>query len=196
MQTLIHPGQPIQGVYGWVKMMGEFQLENLTKGTKTLGRAARIFTAYGERENETHAAVALVAKANLQMDPFEIWGSGNQTRNFTYVGDTVRGLLYLGQDRRGPNFDVFNVGQSTHWTVNQFVEEVIRNSNFKPQRIVYNGDMPTGVASRAADNSKMQEIFGWQPEVDIRTGVSRLSHWYQNWSRKAKTKEELRTRLI
>ena len=45
------------------------------------------FTAYGERENETHAVIALIAKAFVEMDPYEIWGDGQQDRNFTYVGD-------------------------------------------------------------------------------------------------------------
>ena len=38
------------------------------------GAAARIFTAYGERENESHAAIALIAKALLKLDPYPIWG--------------------------------------------------------------------------------------------------------------------------
>jgi UDP-glucose 4-epimerase len=188
------------GTYGWMKLMGEYFLETMVQGTTTLGRSARIFTAYGERENESHAAVALVAKALLKMDPFEVWGSGSQTRNFTYVSDTVTGLMLLGQDTRerrgGVAFDVVNVGNSTHWTVNNFVEQALINSGFTPAAVVFNSDKPTGVASRALDNTKIQELFEWEPEVGLEIGVQRLTSWYSNWSGRAQTIAELRDRLI
>src|SRR5581483_4044200 len=51
------------GEYGWAKLMGELQLRAFCKQYKIDGIACRIFTAYGERENESHAVVALIAKA-------------------------------------------------------------------------------------------------------------------------------------
>ena len=78
----------------------------------------------GERENESHAAIALIAKGLLKMDPFPIWGTGEQTRNFTYVADTVIGLLFLGADSRDLSFDAVNIGTSKHNTVLEFIEEI------------------------------------------------------------------------
>jgi len=190
------------GTYGWMKLMGEYFLETMVEGTTTLGRSARIFTAYGERENESHAAVALVAKAMLKMNPYEVWGSGSQTRNFTYVSDTVTGLMLLGQDTRERKnggrvaFDAVNVGNSTHWTVNNFVEQALINSGFVPDAVVFNSDKPTGVANRASDNTKILELFEWEPGVGLEIGVERLTSWYSNWSGRAQTIAELRDRLI
>lgn len=83
--------------YGWAKLMGEMSLKAFHKqyGTKT--SSVRIFTAYGPRENETHAVVALVAKAFIKQSPFEIWGDGEQSRNFTYVDDIVNGLILASE---------------------------------------------------------------------------------------------------
>jgi len=79
--------------YGWAKLMGEMALKAYQRqyGMKTA--AVRIFTAYGPRENETHAVIALIAKAFIGMDPYEIWGTGEQDRNFTYVQDIVDALI-------------------------------------------------------------------------------------------------------
>jgi len=79
--------------YGWAKLMGEMALKAYYRqyGLKT--SAARIFTAYGPRENETHAIIALIAKAFIKMDPYVIWGTGEQDRNFTYVQDIVDGMM-------------------------------------------------------------------------------------------------------
>ena len=91
------PGKAFaDGEYGWAKLMGELQLRAFCKQFGVSGIICRIFTAYGERENESHAVIALIAKAAARLDPFPIWGDGLQTRNFTYVQDTVTGIALAG----------------------------------------------------------------------------------------------------
>jgi UDP-glucose 4-epimerase len=184
------------GVYGWTKLFGEYQLKNFVSGSMTKGRSARIFTSYGDRENESHAAIALIAKALLKADPFPIWGSGEQTRNFTYVSDTVTGLLLLGSDARTINFDVFNIGTSDHVKVIDFVKEIFSNIGWEPNNLDLQFDKPVGVASRASDNTKIRENFGWQPSVSIKEGVSRTIEWYKKSGTLPKNLEELEARLM
>ena len=194
--SMSKPGKAFpDGVYGWTKLMGEFQLETLaTQSFK--GRSARIFTAYGERENLSHAAIALIAKSELKIDPFPVWGSGNQTRNFTHVSDTVKGLLYLGSDERDLEFDVFNVGMNQHFTVNEFIEEIHTQLKWHPKEWNFQIDKPAGVASRASDNSKIEEIFGWQPSVGLSEGIKRTIEWYLDLNDKPKTISELEKKLL
>jgi UDP-glucose 4-epimerase len=184
------------GVYGWTKLIGEYQLENHVMGSKTKGRSARIFTAYGDRENESHAAIALIAKALLKADPYPIWGSGQQTRNFTYVSDTVIGLLLLGSDNRAVEFDVFNIGTSEHVKVVDFVEEIFREIDWRPASMDFQLTKPVGVASRASDNSKIMSVFGWEPKVSIKEGVARTIAWYRSSGLLPHTLSELEERLL
>jgi nucleoside-diphosphate-sugar epimerase len=184
------------GVYGWTKLIGEYQLENLVNGTKTKGRSARIFTAYGERENESHAAIALMAKALLGADPYPIWGSGQQTRNFTYVADTVSGLLLLGSDERDIDFDVFNIGTSDHIRVIDFVKQIFAETGWEPKDFDLQLDKPVGVASRASDNSKIRNVFGWEPTVSISEGIGRTVDWYKNSANMPTSLTQLEERLM
>lgn len=194
--SMSKPGKAFpDGVYGWTKLMGEFQLETLATQTFK-GRSARIFTAYGERENLSHAAIALIAKSELKIDPFPVWGSGNQTRNFTHVSDTVKGLLYLGSDERDLEFDVFNVGMNQHFTVNEFIAEIHTQLKWHPKEWNFQIDKPAGVASRASDNSKIEEIFGWQPSVGLSEGIKRTIEWYLELDDKPKTISELEKKLL
>ena len=71
--------------YGWAKLMGEVQLNAFIKQYGIKGCILRFVTAYGPRENETHAIITLIYKAFERMDPYVIWGSGEQERDFTYV---------------------------------------------------------------------------------------------------------------
>ena len=168
------------GAYGWVKLMGEYQLERICEtSAKSSGASARIFTAYGERENESHAAIALIAKSLLEMDPYPVWGSGQQTRNFTYVADTVTGLLLLGLEDKDSRFDVFNVGTADHITVMAFIEEINRQLSWSPIEFDLQIDRPMGVASRASNNTKMMSKFSWAPDISIEKGIERTLDWYK-----------------
>lgn len=184
------------GVYGWTKLIGEYQLENHCTDGGMHGRSARIFTAYGERENESHAAVALVAKGLLKVDPYPIWGNGQQTRNFTHVADTALGLLFLGSDKNLLPYDVFNIGTSNHIKVIDFVEEIFRQLEWQPSGIDFQLDKPTGVASRASDNAKMLSSFGWEPGIAISTGIERTLDWYRNLANRPRSITELEERLL
>jgi UDP-glucose 4-epimerase len=184
------------GAYGWVKLMGEYQLERICETSeKSSGASARIFTAYGERENESHAAIALIAKSLLKMDPYPVWGSGQQTRNFTYVADTVTGLLLLGLEDKGSRFDVFNVGTADHVTVMAFIEEINQQLGWSPIKFDLQLDKPMGVASRASNNSKMMSKFAWAPGISIQEGIKRTLAWYTELDSRPSTISELEAKL-
>ena len=184
------------GAYGWTKLMGEYQLATIcSRGSQTKGRSARVFTAYGERENESHAAIALVAKSMLELDPFPIWGSGQQTRNFTYVSDTITGLMLMATDASDLQFDVFNVGTQEHVTVFDLVKEIHRQLSFEPSNYEFQTDKPAGVGSRAASNFKIQDTFGWQPTVDVAVGIKRTIEWYLAYPGRVTSVSELDEKL-
>tara|TARA_B100000902_G_C27318253_1_gene922647 strand:- start:2773 stop:3807 length:1035 start_codon:yes stop_codon:yes gene_type:complete len=188
------PGKAFSdGEYGWAKLMGELQLNAFIKQYGITGTSARIFTAYGERENESHAVIALIAKAILKLDPFPIWGNGKQTRNFTYVKDTVMGLALGGLNEKG--FDVINVGSSTHNTVLELCDEIFNSLNWKPDSFDFQLDKPVGVKSRASDNSKILANYEWEPNISLKNGVANTVDWYAS-NTKIKTFEDLDNLLM
>lgn len=170
------PGKAFaDGEYGWAKLMGELQLHAFHKqyGVDTV--AARIFTAYGERENESHAVIALIAKAVARLDPFPVWGDGRQTRNFTYVQDTVRGMALAG---RLTGSKVINVGTTQHHTILELLDVIFDHVGWRPSTIAPELDKPVGVRSRASDNTRIQALTGWQPTTPMSEGIPRTIDWY------------------
>jgi UDP-glucose 4-epimerase len=162
--------------YGWAKLMGEMALKAYHKeyGMKTA--ATRIFTAYGPRENETHAIVALIAKAFIKMDPYEIWGSGEQDRNFTYVQDIVDAMILASQ--KIEDGSAVNAGRSDRLTINQTIDLIFKIVGWKPNKISRDLSKPQGVASRAADNTKAAKVLGWTPKVTYEEGFKKTIDWY------------------
>lgn len=182
------PGKAFaDGEYGWAKLMGELQLRAFHKQYGVDAIAARIFTAYGERENESHAVIALIAKAVAQLDPYPVWGDGKQTRNFTYVRDTVEGLALAG---RLTGHQVLNVGSATHNTVLELMDVIFHHLGWRPDRICHELDKPVGVRSRASDNTRIRALTSWEPRTSLLEGVPRTIDWYV-----ANTAPERLTRL-
>jgi UDP-glucose 4-epimerase len=181
------------GEYGWAKLMGELQLRAFCKQFGVSGIACRIFTAYGERENESHAVIALIAKAAARMDPYPIWGDGLQTRNFTYVRDTVTGVALAGATLAG--FDVINVGTDAHHTILELIEEIFLRVNWKPREIQKQLNKPVGVNSRAAHVAKCRERLDWVPTYSLHDGVGRTVAWYLT-SPESRNIETLERRLM
>jgi UDP-glucose 4-epimerase len=165
------------GEYGWYKLMGELQLRAFHKQFGIDAVACRIFTAYGERENESHAVIALIAKALARLDPYPIWGDGRQTRNFTYVGDTAGGMLLAGALLDG--FEVVNVGTSEHVSIATLIELIFELTGWRPDEIERQLDKPVGVRSRAADTTRCEKLLGWRPEFGVEDGMRRTIDWYR-----------------
>jgi nucleoside-diphosphate-sugar epimerase len=163
------------GEYGWAKLMGEMQVRAFHKQFGFDAIACRIFTAYGERENLSHAVIALIAKALAKMDPYPIWGDGSQTRNFTYVKDTVRGLALAAMRMTG--FDVINVGSPVHTSINELVDAIFEIVGWTPSEIERQLDKPVGVLSRAADVTKSEAVLGWSPGISMVDGLQPTIDW-------------------
>jgi UDP-glucose 4-epimerase len=170
------PGKAFaDGEYGWAKLMGELQLHAFHKQYGVDAIAARIFTAYGERENESHAVIALIAKAAAKLDPYPVWGDGKQTRNFTYVRDTVQGLALAG---RLTGHQVLNVGSARHHTVLELMDVIFDHLQWRPADFTFELDKPVGVRSRASDNTRIQALTSWEPETSLSEGIARTIDWY------------------
>jgi UDP-glucose 4-epimerase len=163
-------------VYGWAKLMGERSLQAYQEQYDIDTSAVRIFTAYGPRENETHAIVAFIAKAYAKQDPYQIWGDGEQTRNFTYVKDITRALRLAAENITDGT--PVNAGISRYVTMNEAVEIIFEYLDWEPAEINYMTDKPVGVRHRAADTTRAEELLSWEPEYTVTKGIKNTLDWY------------------
>jgi len=162
--------------YGWAKLIGEIQLIAFIKQYGMKGCSLRCVTAYGPRENETHAIIALIYKAFEKMDPYYIWGSGEQDRDFTYVSDIVDGTVKAAE--KVTDGSPINLGTGVRYKVKDVAAKVFQAMGWKPTRIVFDTSKPTGVATRALDISKAKKLLDWQPKVHLEEGLRRTIQWY------------------
>src|ERR1700689_2355636 len=178
--------------YGWAKLMGEFTLQAYAKEHGLKAASCRYFTVYGPRGVENHAVIAMIARAFVGQNPFEVWGDGTQIRNWTYIDDIVSGTILAGEkiDDGTP----VNLGPMERVRVIDAVNMVLEFTGQKAE-IKFLRDMPTGPLNRVADNSLAKELLGWEPEVSFREGLRRTIDWYYKTKDRAQVQTILKRML-
>ena len=174
--------------YGWAKLMGEFTLQAYAKEGKLKAASCRYFTVYGPRGVENHAVIAMIARAFIGQNPFEVWGDGTQIRNWTYIDDIVAGTI-LAAEKIDDGTPV-NLGTMERVRVLDAVKMVFDLTGYKAE-IKLRPDMPTGPLNRVADNSRAKKLLGWEPQVPFRDGLKRTVEWYYKTKDRAHVKATL-----
>jgi dTDP-glucose 4,6-dehydratase len=131
-------------------------------------RLVRIFNTYGPRlqQNDGRVISNFMTQA-LKGDDLTVYGDGAQTRSFCYVTDEIEGILGLaGVDEHSP----VNVGNPIEWTILECAETVLEVTG-SDSRIVYNPLPQDDPTQRQPDISKARRLFGWEPKIDLKTGL-------------------------
>jgi nucleoside-diphosphate-sugar epimerase len=174
-EDMVGPPYDADNMYGWAKLMTELTLRAYYKDFGFKSASCRFFTVYGERGVENHAVIAMIARAFVRQNPFEVWGDGTQIRNWTYVGDIARGMILAAE--KIEDGTAVNLGTEERTTVLQAVREVLRHTGHDAE-IKFLTHMPTGPLNRVASNRLARELLGWEPEVRFMDGLHRTADWY------------------
>ena len=165
--------------YALQKLVGEYycKLYNLLFGIETI--SLRYFNVYGSRQDPSGGYACLIPKSinlALQEKSPEIYGDGEQTRDFTYVKDVVEANILAATTNNEKSFgEIFNVGNNNNLSVNQVVKIIIGNRNIKPEY------KPPVIEPKntLADISKIKNFLGWTPKFNFEEGVKETIDWFK-----------------
>lgn len=174
-EDMAGPPYEADGMYGWAKLMSEMTLKAYYRDFGMRSVSCRFFTVYGERGVENHAVMAMIARAFVGQDPFEVWGDGTQIRNWTYVGDIVDGMILCAE--RIEDGTAINLGTQERTRVIDAVNEVLRYTGHRAEiRLLKN--MPTGPLNRVASTVLAKKALNWEPQTKFVDGLHRTIDWY------------------
>ncbi|HYL46397.1 MAG TPA: NAD-dependent epimerase/dehydratase family protein [Candidatus Limnocylindrales bacterium] len=171
----VKPPHDADNMYGWAKLMGELTLQAYHREHKLGAASCRYFTVYGPRGVENHAVIAMIARAFVGQNPFEVWGDGTQVRNWTYVDDIVSGTILAAE--KISDGTAVNLGTMERIRVLDAAKMVLEFTGLKAE-IRLRPDMPTGPANRVADNHLAKKLLGWEPKTPFREGLRKTMDWY------------------
>jgi len=191
-EDMVGPPYDADNMYGWAKLMAELTLKANCEEGLLKGVSCRYFTVYGERGKEDHAVIAMIARAFVGQDPFEVWGSGEQIRNWTHVDDIVSGTVRAAEVIEDGT--AVNLGTTERTRVIDAAKEVLSYTGSDAD-IRLLPDMPTGPLNRVADNSLAKQLLGWEPEVKFMDGLHRTIDWYFSTRDRDEVRADLARRL-
>lgn len=174
-EDLVGPPYDADNMYGWAKLMGELTLRHYAERGLMRTASCRYFTVYGPRGKEDHAVIAMIARAFVGQDPFEVWGTGEQIRNWTYVDDIALGTIRAAE--RIHDGSAVNLGTEERIRVADAARLVLETMG-RDATLLFQPHMPTGPYNRVASHALARERLGWEPCVRFVEGVRRTIEWY------------------
>lgn len=167
--------------YGWEKLFSERMCRHFREDYGMWTRVARFHNVYGPngtwdggREKAPAAICRKIIQAKMAGKlEIVIWGSGNQTRSFMYVDDSVKGIQMI---MNSGILEPLNLGSSEMVSINQLVDIVEDIAGVKMKRI-YDLDAPKGVMGRNSENTLIRKYLNWEPDTSLRAGLEKTYAW-------------------
>jgi len=139
---------------------------------------ARIFNTYGPRMRPGDGRVVPnFIIQSLKNEPITVNGDGSQTRSFCYITDLVDGLVKLIHSK--VEEEAVNLGNPDEMTITELAEN-IRELTCSNSKITYKNLPENDPTKRQPDITKAKKLLGWEPKVDLETGLKNTIDYFKN----------------
>ena len=163
-----------RSMYDEAKRFAEAATATYSRTYNLQTKVVRIFNTYGPRMqlNDGRVVTNFIVQA-LKGEDITVYGDGSQTRSFSYVQDTVNGIVSLMESEHN---DVFNIGNPTEITINELASKIIEITNSNSKLI--NKDLPQDdPKQRKPDITKAKTLLNWEPKVKLEDGLTKTVDW-------------------
>ena len=163
-----------RSMYDEAKRFAEAATATYSRSYNLNTKIVRIFNTYGPRMqlNDGRVVTNFIVQA-LKNEDITIYGDGSQTRSFSYITDTVNGIIALMESNHN---DVFNIGNPSEIPIKDLAMKIIDLTNSSSQLI--NKDLPKDdPKQRRPDITKANDLLNWKPEVLLEDGLSKTIEW-------------------
>lgn len=145
----------------------------------------RYFTVYGPA-GRPQMVMFRFCKWIAENQPVILNGDGEQTRGFTFLDDIARGTILA---LKPVGYEILNLGGHEVISINNMIR-MLEDRIGKKAQIVHRDFHPADVYANHADVSRAREILGWEPQIGLDEGISRLVDWYmqeREWASQIET---------
>lgn len=169
---------------GWMKLFTEKLCEMYTTKinnpmTCVVVRPGNIYGPFDDFAWETsHVLPALMRKVVERHNPLEVWGDGRDIKDFIYVEDLVKGLLFAVEKIN--NFDPINIASGKPISIRQALKAMLKVDNFKDAKIVFNSSKPSMIPIRLINIDRAKKILDFTPKTSFEIGIKKTIDWYKS----------------
>ena len=161
--------------YAMTKLAGEMLGHVYSKLFNIRFIALRFFTVYGPGQRPD-LAIHKFTKTILNGKPIGMYGDGTTSRDYTYVDDTVQGIIgAMKYDKT--NFEIFNLGNNYSVSLKELIDSIEKVTG-KEATIEQLPDQPGDVPKTFADISKAKALLGYSPATKLNEGLEKFYKWF------------------
>ena len=163
-----------RSMYDEAKRFAEAATATYARSYNIKTKIIRIFNTYGPNMqlNDGRVVTNLIVQA-LNNQDLTIYGDGSQTRSFSYVSDTVAGIIAM---MNSEHYEVFNIGNPYEMTVKDLAETILKLTN-SSSKIIFKPLPNDDPQQRRPDITKAKEKLQWEPKIDLETGLNTTIEW-------------------
>ena len=169
----VHPRVPVSP-YGLSKLTAEeyCRIFNEVYGLKTV--SLRYFTVYGPRMRPD-LAINIFTRRATQNLPLEIFGSGEKTRDFTYIDDIVEANVLAIKANAG----VFNIGSGHRISIKELADLIIKHTESQ-SKIIFGSNAKGDAQHTWAQTDLAKKTLGWTSKINIDDGIKEYVKWFNS----------------
>lgn len=167
--------------YAISKYTAEFYFKYFSHSYGINCKVLRLFNSFGpyELSGEYRNVIPKFIELALKHQPITITGTGEETRDFTYVGDTVTAIKQAMNHKAINNYDVFNVGKGHPIKIIDLAKIIITHCKSK-SIIEFTGRRSwDNITHRECDNRKIKDVLKWEPKTSFNEGIKNYTEWYK-----------------
>ena len=172
-----HPVSP----YGASKLSGEAYCSAYKRSFGLDTVCLRFSNVYGPLSGHKNSVVAKFIREALEGVPWEIYGDGNQTRDFVYIDDLIIALR-LAATRSGIGGEVFQIASNAETSLlelTDLLKQALANQGISNISVSNTPPRIGDVIRNFADTSKAERMLGWRCQVDLGAGLERTVRWFR-----------------
>lgn len=174
------PTHPAYFGYGWMRRYLERLGEFVASKSNINVAIVRPTAVYGPHDNfdpvTSHVIPALIRRAAEKQNPFVVWGTGEEIRDFLHIEDLARGCLLMLEKKA--DCDPVNIGYGKAIKIKEIVKTILDAVGHNDAELVFDSSKPIAIPVRMVDTQKAKRLLGFEPEISLEEGLYDMVRWY------------------
>jgi len=172
-------------VVGWMKRFSEIIMEiysnkiKLNKMTTIIVRPGNLYGPFDKFDTEKSKVIpSLIKKVVERQNPLQVWGDGNDVKDFLYIDDFIGGLENI--INKIDSHEIFNIASGKGVTIKEVLSLILKIENYNNLKISFDGSMPKMIPKRLINIDKAKKILNFSPKISLEEGLLKTIEWYKS----------------
>ena len=178
-------GDPYETYFGvaWMKRYTEILCRMYSEKLKNpmvtvVLRPSNIYGPYDDYEFETsHVMAALIRRVVERHDPFAVWGTGDDVRDWIYIDDFMDAMMLAAE--KIDTYNPINIGLGKGYTIKEALQMMLEVDGYTDAKIEYDSSKPSMIPIRLIDIDKAEKVLGFKAKTGLKEGIKRTIEWYR-----------------